>query len=144
VLTFFPEQVRTDVILRIATLEGVQPAALQELNEIMEKQFAGNTNVKSSSVGGVKTAANILNLLDSSMEQAIMERIKEVDAELAESIEDLMFVFDNLIDVDDRGIPGPPARGADGYPGHRPQGGRRRPQGEDLPQHVQARRRDAA
>ena len=104
VLTFFPEQVRTDVILRIATLEGVQPAALQELNEIMEKQFAGNTNVKSSSVGGVKTAANILNLLDSSMEQAIMERIKEVDAELAESIEDLMFVFDNLIDVDDRGI----------------------------------------
>ncbi len=104
VLACFPEQVRTDVILRIATLEGVQPAALQELNEIMEKQFAGNTNVKSSAVGGVKTAANILNLLDSSMEQEIMERIKEVDAELAESIEDLMFVFDNLVDVDDRGI----------------------------------------
>ncbi len=104
VLTFFPEAVRTDVILRIATLEGVQPSAIQELNEIMEKQFSGNTNVKSSSVGGVKTAANILNLLDSSMEQEIMERIKQVDAELGEQIEDLMFVFDNLIDVDDRGI----------------------------------------
>ncbi len=104
VLTFFPEAVRTDVILRIATLEGVQPSAIQELNEIMEKQFSGNTNVKSSSVGGVKTAANILNLLDSSMEQEIMERIKEVDADLGEQIEDLMFVFDNLIDVDDRGI----------------------------------------
>ena len=104
VLTFFPEAVRVDVVLRIATLEGIQPAALQELNDIMEKQFAGNTNVKSSNVGGVKTAANILNLMDSSVETEIIDNIKEVDTELAERIEDLMFVFDNLIDVDDRGI----------------------------------------
>ena len=104
VLTQFPEPVRVDVILRIATLEGIQPSALQELNDIMEKQFAGNANVKSSSVGGVKTAANILNLLDSSMESDIIDGVKDVDGDLAETIQELMFVFDNLIEVDDRGI----------------------------------------
>jgi len=104
VLIQFPEPVRIDVILRIATLEGIQPSALQELNDIMEKQFAGNANVKSSSVGGVKTAANILNLLDSSMESDIIDGVKDVDGDLAETIQELMFVFDNLIEVDDRGI----------------------------------------
>ena len=104
VLTQFPEPVRVDVILRIATLEGIQPSALQELNEIMERQFAGNANVKSSSVGGVKTAANILNLLDSSMESDIIDGVKDVDSDLAETIQELMFVFDNLVEVDDRGI----------------------------------------
>jgi len=104
VLAIFPEPVRVDVILRIATLEGIQPSALQELNEILEKQFAGNQNVKSSSVGGIKTAANILNFMDSSIESEIVESIKDVDGELADSIQDLMFVFDNLVEVDDRGI----------------------------------------
>jgi len=104
VLSMFPEPVRVDVILRIATLEGIQPSALQELNEIMETQFAGNANVKASTVGGVKTAANILNFMDSASEVEILDAIKDVDGELAETIEDLMFVFDNLVDVDDRGI----------------------------------------
>ncbi len=104
VLTQFSEAVRIDVVLRIATLEGIQPSALQELNDIMERQFAGNTNVKSSSVGGVKTAANILNVLDSTMESEIIEGVKDIDSDLAETIEELMFVFDNLIEVDDRGI----------------------------------------
>lgn len=104
VLTQFPEPVRVDVVLRIATLEGIQPSALQELNDIMERQFAGNSNVKSSSVGGVKTAANILNLLDSSIESEIIEGVKDVDGDLAETIEELMFVFENLVEVDDRGI----------------------------------------
>lgn len=104
VLTYFPEPVRVDVLLRVATLEGIQPAALQELNDIMEKQFAGNTNVKSSSVGGVKKAADILNLMDSSVETDILDNIREVDSDLAQRIEDLMFVFDNLADIDDRGI----------------------------------------
>ncbi len=104
VLSVFPEPVRVDVILRIATLEGIQPSALQELNDIMERQFAGNANVKASSVGGVKTAANILNFLDSTIEVEIMDSIKDVDGELAETIEELMFVFDNLADLDDRGM----------------------------------------
>ena len=104
VLSMFAEQVRVDVILRIATLEGIQPAALQELNDIMERQYAGNTNVKSSSIGGVRAAANILNFMDSTVESEIMDGVKEIDHELAEQIEDLMFVFENLLEIDDKGI----------------------------------------
>lgn len=104
VLSFLSERVRPDVLLRIATLEGIQPSALKELDEIMERQFSGNQNVQSSSVGGVKAAADILNFVDTSIEGEVMEMIKDVDAELGQQIQDLMFVFDNLIDVDDRGI----------------------------------------
>ena len=104
VIKFFPERTRHDVLLRIATLDGIQPSALQELDEILERQFAGNQNVQSSSVGGVKSAADILNFVDSTIEGEIMEAIKDADAELGQQIQDLMFVFDNLIDVDDRGI----------------------------------------
>ncbi|MGD8591382.1 MAG: flagellar motor switch protein FliG [Gammaproteobacteria bacterium] len=104
VLGYFPERVRVDVIMRIATIDGIQPVALAELNEIMEKQFSGNTNVKSSSVGGTKTAADILNFMDSSLEAEIMDNVKEVDADLGQQIQDLMFVFDNLNEVGDRDI----------------------------------------
>lgn len=104
VLPQLPERMRSDVLMRIARLDGIQPAALRELDEIMEKQFSGNNNIKSSSVGGVKKAANILNLMDSSMEQAITGKITEIDGELAGRIQELMFVFDDLGNVDDRGI----------------------------------------
>ena len=104
VLGYFPERVRVDVLMRIATIDGIQPVALAELNEIMEKQFSGNTNVKSSTVGGTKTAADILNFIDSSIEAEIMDNIKEVDADLGQQIQDLMFVFDNLNEISDRDI----------------------------------------
>ena len=104
VLALLPERTRPDIIMRIASLDGIQPQALIELDTILEKQFSGTSNVKSSSVGGLKTAANILNFLESSAESELIETVKEADKELAEKIEDLMFVFDNLIDVDDRGI----------------------------------------
>ncbi len=104
VIRFFPERTRHDVLLRIATLDGIQPSALQELDEILERQFQGNQNVQSSSVGGIKAAADILNFVDSSIEGQIIEAINDADAELGQQIQDLMFVFDNLIDVDDRGI----------------------------------------
>ncbi|ADE15434.1 flagellar motor switch protein FliG [Nitrosococcus halophilus Nc 4] len=105
VLSLFAAQVRLDIVLRIATLERVQPSALDELNGILEEQFSGtHSSLKASSVGGVKTAANILNLLDSAVENEVLEQIKEADAELGQNIEDLMFVFDNLLEVDDRGI----------------------------------------
>jgi flagellar motor switch protein FliG len=104
VLPQLPERMRSDVLMRIARLDGIQPAALRELDEIMEKQFSGNNNIKSSSVGGVKKAANILNLMDSTMEQAISGKISEIDGELAGRIQELMFVFDDLGNVDDRGI----------------------------------------
>lgn len=104
ILSLLPERTRSDIIMRIASLEGIQPSALQELDLILEKQFTGNSSVQSSSVGGMKTAANILNFMDGSVESEIMDEVKEADAELGQSIEDLMFVFDNIADIDDRGV----------------------------------------
>jgi len=104
VLQHLPERARSDVLMRIATLDGVPPAALQELNQVLEQQFAGNSNVQSSGVGGVKTAAGILNFMDGEMEAAITETITEHDAELAQEIQGQMFVFDNLLEIDDRGM----------------------------------------
>ena len=105
ILQSLPENMRTDILLRVATLDGIQPSALYELDEMLEKQFAGNTDsIKSSGVGGLKTAANLLNFMDSSYEAALMESVKQVDEEIGDQIQDLMFVFDNLMDVDDRGI----------------------------------------
>ncbi len=105
ILAALPENMQTDVLIRIATLDGIQPSALHELDEMLEKQFAGNSDsLKSAGMGGIKTAANLLNFLDSTLENQMMEKVKEVDEELGQNIQDLMFVFDNLIDVDDRGI----------------------------------------
>ena len=105
VLQSLPENMRTDVLLRVATLDGIQPSALYELDEMLEKQFAGNTDsIKSSGVGGLKTAANMVNFMDSSYEAPLMESLRQIDEEIGDQIQDLMFVFDNLIDVDDRGI----------------------------------------
>lgn len=104
VLSLLPEKVRADIVLRIATLDRLQPSALQELNEVIENQFKGNSHVKSSTVGGIKTAASILNLMDASQESEIMDQVSDYDAELGEKIQDLMFVFDDLAEIDDRGI----------------------------------------
>jgi flagellar motor switch protein FliG len=105
VLSLLPENMRADILMRIASLDGIQPSALQELDDILDKQFSGTSgNLKSSSVGGTKTAANILNFMETSAEGAIMDRVKDADPELGQTIQDLMFVFDNLADVDDRSI----------------------------------------
>lgn len=104
ILSLLPERMRSDVLMRIARLDGIQPQALRELDEIMEKQFSGGSNLKASSVGGIKVAANILNLMDSSQEQSIIGRIAENDQELSQKIQDLMFVFDDLGELDDRAV----------------------------------------
>ena len=104
ILSQFPEKVRLDLLMRVANLEEVQPAALQELNEIMEKQFAGQAGTQAAKMGGLKSAANIMNYLDTNVEGQLMDAIREQDEEMSQQIQDLMFVFDNLIDVDDRGI----------------------------------------
>ena len=104
ILAQFPEKVRLDLLMRIANLEEVQPAALQELNEIMEKQFAGQAGTQAAKMGGLKSAANIMNYLDTAIEGQLMDAIREQDEEISQQIQDLMFVFDNLIDVDDKGI----------------------------------------
>jgi flagellar motor switch protein FliG len=104
VLAVLPDSIRADLLMRISSLDGIQPVALQELDEILEKQFSGNNNLKSSMVGGVKIAANILNFMDASLEGRIIEKVREADQNLAQQIQDLMFVFDDLAKVDDRGI----------------------------------------
>ena len=104
ILSQFPEPVRLDLIMRIADLEEVQPAALQELNEIMEKQFAGSAGAQAAKMGGLKAAASIMNYLDTNIEGPLMDAIRETDEEISQQIQDLMFVFENLIDVDDRGV----------------------------------------
>lgn len=104
VLTHFTEKVRLDVLMRVASLDTVQPSALQELNDILEKQFSGNAGAQTKQMGGYKTAAEIMNNLDSSVEGELMEAIKELDEDMGMQISDLMFVFDNLKEVDDRGI----------------------------------------
>ncbi|MET0550093.1 MAG: flagellar motor switch protein FliG [Xanthomonas sp.] len=103
-LKLLPERTRADVLMRIATLDGIPPNALNELNEIMERQFSGNQNLKSSNVGGVKVAANILNFLDSGADQGVLAAISKIDADLGSRIQDLMFVFDNLVELDDRAL----------------------------------------
>ncbi|MCW9024465.1 MAG: flagellar motor switch protein FliG [Gammaproteobacteria bacterium] len=105
ILSNLPENMRSDVLIRVATLDGIQPSALHELDNMLEQQFSGNSDsLKSAGIGGIKTAANLLNFVDTAVESQLMEDIKGVDEELGQSIQDLMFVFDNLIDVDDRGI----------------------------------------
>ncbi len=103
-MVYLPSRVQADIVMRIATLDGIQPSALQELDEILDRQLSGNSASQTSMVGGLKTAANIMNLMDGSREAEIMETIKDNDADLSGRIEELMFVFENLIDIDDRGI----------------------------------------
>lgn len=98
------ERVRADVLLRIATLDGIQPAALRELNDVLLKMLSGNEQIKRRKLGGVKTAADILNYVGSSSEHQILSVVKQVDTDLAQRIVDEMFTFENLIDADDRGM----------------------------------------
>ena len=100
----FDDKVRLDVMMRVASLESIQPQALQELNDILEKQFSGTSSTKTTAIGGIKCAAEIMNFIDTSIEADLMDSIKEIDADMGTEIEDLMFVFDNLKDVDDKGI----------------------------------------
>jgi flagellar motor switch protein FliG len=105
IMKFFTERLRNDVLLRIATLDGVQPIALRELNEALTRLLAGaSTNVKKAAMGGIRHAAEILNFVGQAAETAIIDNVREYDPDLAQKILDEMFVFENLLDVDDRGI----------------------------------------
>ncbi|MBX2858907.1 MAG: flagellar motor switch protein FliG [Cellvibrionaceae bacterium] len=104
ILTYFPEKVRLDVMMRVAALDTVQPSALQELNAILEKQFSGSAGSQTKSMGGFKTAAEIVNNLESGAAGELMDSIREIDEDMSTQISDLMFVFENLRDVDDKGI----------------------------------------
>jgi len=104
VLAHLPANMRSDIMVRIATLDGVQPSALSELDDIMEKTFAGKGTTRTSALGGAKAAANIINNLEPSQEGIIMEQITQTDEQLGSRIQDLIFVFDNLLEIDDRSM----------------------------------------
>lgn len=104
VLKHLPERARNDVLLRIATLDGIQPQALQELNEVLSKVLSGGEKLKKATLGGTKAAAEILNFLGSQIEGTAVEAIREFDPDLAQKILDSMFTFDNLNDLDDRAV----------------------------------------
>ncbi len=104
VLSHFTERLRNDVVLRIATLDGVQPGALRELNDVLTKLLTGNENLKKKPMGGVRTAAEILNFMGGDNEASVMDNLKRHDPDMAQKIMDEMFVFENIIDIEDRGI----------------------------------------
>ena len=104
ILNHFTERLRNDVVLRIATLEGIQPAALRELNEAMLRILSGSTSIKRTAMGGVRTVAEILNFIGTANETSVVDAIREYDPDLAQKILDEMFVFENLLEIDDRSI----------------------------------------
>lgn len=104
ILKYFTERLRHDVMLRIATLDGVKPAALKELNDVLAKLLNGNENLKKQSMGGIKAAAEIMNFMSGDNEAALMDALKTYDEDMAQQIMDEMFVFENILDIDDKGI----------------------------------------
>jgi len=104
VLNSLPAAARGDIVTRIATLGGIHPSALDELDYVLEKQFSGGSTAKSEGFGGAKVAAGILNLLGSASEAVIIEEITGTDPVLAQKLQDLMFVFEDVIEIADRGM----------------------------------------
>ena len=104
VLKLFTERQRNEVMVRIATLDGIQPTALRDLNEVMSKVLSGGDRSRKSSLGGVKAAAEILNMLGTAVETAVLDFVREADNDLAQKIMDNMFTFDDVEKIDDKGI----------------------------------------
>jgi flagellar motor switch protein FliG len=104
ILMHFTERLRNDALLRIATLDGIQPQALRELNDVLSKLLSGTDNVKKAPMGGVRAAAEILNFMPGTHETSVIEGVKTFDPDLAQKILDSMFTWDNVMDLDDRGI----------------------------------------
>ncbi len=104
ILKTFTERQRNEVLVRVATLDGIQPSALKDLNEVMSRVLAGGERTRKTVLGGVKTAAEMINLMGSSVETAVLDYIREADNELAQKIMDNMFTFDDLEKIDDKGI----------------------------------------
>lgn len=103
ILSLLNDRLRNDVMLRIATFGGVQPSALHELTDVLNGMLSGQS-AKRSKMGGIRTAAEILNFMSSANEDAVVANLRELDADLAQRIVDEMFVFENLVDIEDTAI----------------------------------------
>ena len=104
ILKYLTERQRNEVMLRVATMEGIQPSALKDLNEVLFKVLAGGDKMRKSSLGGIKTAAEMINLMGTAIEGTVIESIRNHDPDLAQKIMDKMFVFDDVIKLDDKSI----------------------------------------
>lgn len=104
VLKLLSERQRNEVLVRIATLDGIQPMALKDLNDVLSQILAGGERMRKASLGGVKPAAEIINMLGASIETQVLDYIREADGELAQRIMDNMFTFDDVVKIDDKGI----------------------------------------
>lgn len=104
ILMHLTDRQRSEILLRVATLEGIQPTALKDLNEVLFKVLAGGDKIRKSSLGGVKAAAEIINLLGSNMDSVVIESIRGYDPDLAQKIMDKMFVFEDVLKLDDKAI----------------------------------------
>jgi flagellar motor switch protein FliG len=104
IMKHFTERQRNEVMVRIATLDGIQPAALKDLNDVLSNVLAGSERMRKATLGGVKTAADIINLMGSALETSVLDFVRESDPDLAQKLMDNMFGFDDLIKVDDKGI----------------------------------------
>lgn len=104
VISYFGADKRAEVLLRMCNIDTVKPEAISELGKVIEQQLSGQTMGKSASVGGIKSVADVINFLEGSMEAEVMEKIKDWDEELGDKIRDKMFVFDNIVEMDDRSV----------------------------------------
>ena len=104
VLSLLPEEIQPDIVNRIASLNTVQPEPLRDLEQVMQRKFKQSSTMRASQIGGIKAAARILNFTKQDMEQRIQANLRKIDKDLMQSIEDNMFVFDNLIKSDDRSM----------------------------------------
>jgi flagellar motor switch protein FliG len=104
ILKLLPDRMRNEVLMRVATLDGIQPAALKDLNEVLSNVLSGSDRARKSQLGGVKSAAEILNMMGSSVETSVLDYIRESDGDLAQNIMDNMFTFDDMIKLDDKAI----------------------------------------
>jgi flagellar motor switch protein FliG len=104
ILKQFTERQRNEVMIRVATLDGIQPTALKDLNEVLSKVLAGGERSRKASLGGIKPAAEILNMMGSAIETSVIDYVREADSDLAQKITDSMFTFDDLEKLDDKGI----------------------------------------
>ncbi|KTD50069.1 flagellar motor switch protein [Legionella quinlivanii] len=104
VVSYFTGEKRAEVLLRMCTIDTVKPEAISELGKVIEKQLSGQKISKTASVGGIKTVADVINFLEGSVEEEVLEKINAWDQEICEKIKDKMFVFENLVDMDNRSV----------------------------------------
>jgi len=104
VVSYFATEKRAEVLLRMCTIDSIKPEAISELGHVIEKQLSGQKVNKTTSTGGVKTVADVINYLDGSMEEEVLTKLNEWDQDLCDKIKDKMFVFENLIDMDNRSV----------------------------------------